>query len=220
MWPPGPSPFCLKATYRWCLWCGQNESSLTVSAGILLRYIALLKMSEDSFFKGPGLCRSPSRYCWADHLSGFFSWSKLVWNCGQLKKKKKIQRAVSPRLINKKVTRLLLQPVLSVALLSFTPAWPLPSHSHYQTMRLWCHEHRIIIGLLSQEMVVFLSATQRWKSGIFIHFSPGLLSIVVFRITSPLFISSEKSFWIGNITKLLFLVTCFEFRFMVGTTEV
>lgn len=33
------------------------------------------------------------------------------------------------------------------------------------------------------------------------------------------FISSKKSFWIGEITKLLFLVTCSEFNSMLGAVE-
>lgn len=79
------------AIYRWCLGCSQNESLLTVFGGILLCYVALLKLKV-AFSKDLGFVEALPDKSPAKKLSGFSSWSKVVWKYGQLKEKKKKKR--------------------------------------------------------------------------------------------------------------------------------
>lgn len=68
--------------------CSQNESSLTVFGGILLSYVALLKIKV-AFSKDLCFVEALPDVSSTENLSDLPSWSKLVWKYGQLKKKKK-----------------------------------------------------------------------------------------------------------------------------------
>lgn len=82
--------------YRWCLCCSQNESSVTVYLEESYRVVLpCWRWMKVAFSKDLGFVEAFPDISSANNLSGFSSWSKLVWKSGQLKKKKKIWGAVS-----------------------------------------------------------------------------------------------------------------------------
>lgn len=87
------------------------------------------------------------------------------------------------------------------------------SYSHYKTMCLWCHEHRIIIYLLSQEIVEYLS----WKSEVEKDIAVlGLFSFAFWKDCLFLFCFLRGGTIEYDITRWLFLVI---FRTMLSAVE-
>lgn len=127
---------------------GDATQCLEESYCVMLRWWRLKWL-----FRSLGFVEAHPDVSSTENLSDISSQSKLIWKRGQLTKINKWGEASTSKKKQQQNHTAVLSTLFFqlTCLPSFIPTCPPIPHHHYQTMCLWCHEHRIIIYLLCQE---------------------------------------------------------------------